>query len=128
MKNKSVSGFHNTKLIQSKHHKRCECCNYLFINDHYTLKNVQITLRLKNCFTCDNFNLINVVICGKCNEEYIGEIGGGKTELRDRVRVYRQHIRQPQYQQLKVEEQLRICGNREFQIFPLLQMRSQDTI
>ena len=43
------------------------------------------------------------------------------------VRVYRQHIRQPQYQQLKVEGHLRVCGNGEFQIFPLLQMRSQDT-
>ena len=41
--------------------------------------------------------------------------------------MYRQHIRQPQYQQLKVEEHLRVCGNSEFQIFPLLQMRSQDT-
>ena len=41
--------------------------------------------------------------------------------------MYRQHIRQPQYHQLKVEEHLRICGNGEFPIFPLLQMRSKDT-
>ena len=41
--------------------------------------------------------------------------------------MYRQHIRQPQYQQLKVEEHLRVCGNEEFRIFPLPQMRSQDT-
>ena len=51
----------------------------------------------------------------------------GKTKLRDRVRLYHQHIRQPQYQQLKVEGHLRVCGNKEFQIFPLLQMHSQDT-
>ena len=68
-----------------------------------------------------------VVIFGTCKEEYIGETGEGKTKLRDRVRVYRQHIRQPQYQQLKVEGHLRVCGNGEFRIFPLLQMRSQDT-
>ena len=43
------------------------------------------------------------------------------------IRVYRQHIRQPQYQQLKVEGHLRVCGNGEFQIFPLLQICSQDT-
>ena len=53
--------------------------------------------------------------------------GKGKTKLRDRVRVYRQHIRQPHYQQLKVEGHLRVCGNSKFRIFPLLQMRSQDT-
>ena len=40
--------------------------------------------------------------------------------------MYRQHIRQPQYQQLKVEGHIRVCGNREFQIFHLLQIRSQD--
>ena len=51
----------------------------------------------------------------------------GKTKLRDRVRVYRQHTWQPQYQQLKVEGHLRVCDSREFQIFPLLQMRSKDT-
>ena len=71
--------------------------NYLLINDHYTFKNIQITFELKNRFTCDRFNLINVVICDKCKEEYIGETGEGKTKSRDRVRVYRQHIRKPEY-------------------------------
>ena len=96
----------------------------LLINDHYTFKNVQITFNFKKRFTCDSFNLIYVVICDRCKEEYIGETGVGKTKLRDRVRVYCQHIRQPQYQQLKVEGHLRVCVNRKFQIFPLLQMRS----
>ena len=99
----------------------------LLVNDHYTFKNVQITFNLKNHFTCDSFNFIDVVICGTCKEEYIRETGKGKTKLRDRVRVYHQHIWQPQYQQLKVEGHLRTWGNEEFQIFHLLQMRSQDT-
>ena len=90
--------------------KRCECCNYLLINDHYTLKNVQISFKLKKRFTCDKSNLIYVVICDTCKEEYIGETGEGKTKLRDRVRVYHQHIKQPRLQQLKVEGHLRVCG------------------
>ena len=49
---------------------------------------------MKNRFTCDSFNLIYVVICDKYKEEYIGETDK-KTKLRDRVRVYRQHIQQP---------------------------------
>ena len=117
LKNNNVSGFHNIKLIQSKRQSpnlkklltkaefgevlsgtfncsdtRCECCNYLLINDHYTFKNDQITLKLKNRLTCDSFNLIYVVICDTCKEEYIGETGEGKTKLRDRVRAYPQHI------------------------------------
>ena len=100
----------------------------LLINDHYTFKNDQITLKLKNRLTCDSFNLIYVVICDTCKEEYIGETGEGKAKLRDRFRVYHQHIRQPQYKQLKVEGHLRVCGNGEFWIFSLLQMRSQAKI
>ena len=66
----------------------------------------QITFKLKKRFTCDSFNLTYVVICNTCKEKYIGETGVGKTELRDRARVSHKHIRQPQYQQLKVERHL----------------------
>ena len=89
--------------------------------------NVQITFKLKNRFTWDSYNLIYVVICGTCKEEYSRETGQGKTKLRGRVRVYHQNIRQPQYQQLKVEGHLRVRGNEEFRIFPLLQMHLQNT-
>ena len=134
--NNNVSGFHNIDLIQSKRQtpnlkklltkakygevlsgtfncndKRCECCNYLLINDHYTFKNVQITFKLKNRFICDSFNLIYVVICDTCKEEYIRETGEGKTK--DNQIVSSTH--------------LRVCGNGEFSIFPLLQMPSKDT-
>ena len=104
--------------------KICKFCN--LINDHYTFKKVQITFKLKNRFTCNNFNLIYVAICDTCKEEYIGDRGEGKfllqgrnrgKKLRHRFRVYRQHIRQPQYQQLKSEGHIRVCGNREFRIF-----------
>ena len=54
--------------------------------------------------TCKSSDLIYVVICSTCNEEYIRETGEGKTRVRDIVRVDRQHIRQSQYQQLKCEE------------------------
>ena len=116
MKNNNVSGFHNIDLIQSKRQtpnlkklltkakygevlsgtfncndKRCECCNYLLINDHYTFKNVQITFKLKNRFICDSFNLIYVVICDTCKEEYIRETGEGKIKLKT-IRLYRRHI------------------------------------
>ena len=80
---------------------------------------------MKPRFTCNSLNLINVAICNTCKEENIGETGEGKTKLRDRVRVYRQPIRQPQHQQLKVEGHLKIYGNGEFRI--LLKMRSQNT-
>ena len=68
--------------------------------------------------SCDSSNLIDVLVCSGCYGEYIGETGINQQKLRDRVRVSRQHIRQPEYQQLKVEEHLRNCLNGEFKIFP----------
>ena len=75
---------------------------YQVINDQYTFKIVKCTFKLNHRFTCDSFNLIYVVICDTCKEEHIGETGEGKNLTRHRVRMHRQHIRQPQYQQLKL--------------------------
>ena len=78
--------------------------------------------------SCNSSNLIYVLICSGCNEEYIGETGDGETKRRDRVWVYRQHIKDIKYQMLKVEEHLRGCGKDQFKIFPFLQMKSTDSI
>ena len=107
--------------------KRCECCNYLLLEDSYTFKHVNKTFKLKSTMSCDSSNLVYVIICTTCGEEYIGETGKNNTKLRDRVRVYRQHIRQPQYQMLQVEAHLRECGGGKFKIFPLLQIRSDNS-
>ena len=72
--------------------------------------------------TCDSRNLIYVVICSTCKEKYIGD-----SKLRDRVRIYRQHIGQSDHEKLKVEKHLRTCGKGNFTIFPFLQLRSNDT-
>ena len=53
--------------------------------------------------------------------EYTGKTGQGKTRVCDRVRVYRQHIRQPKYQQLKFEEYFRICEKGRIQNISVLQ-------
>ena len=44
-----------------------------------------------------------------------------------RKKSIKRHISQPQYQQLKDKRHLRVCGKDEFQVFPFLQMRSQNT-
>ena len=42
--------------------------------------------------------------------------------VKERINIYRQHIRQPQYQQLAVEEHLRTCRDEEFHIFPFFKI------
>ena len=147
----NVPGFKEMKLIQSRRQapnlkriltkaefsskkpavrkcgdKKCKCCDYLLLADQYIFKKTGYCFVLKTSFTCDSSNLIYVLICDGCGEEYIGETGEGVTKLRDRVRVYRQHIWDKQYQMLDVEGHVRCCGKGGFKIFPFLQMKSQD--
>ena len=71
--------------------------------------------------------LFYVVICPTCGENYTGKTGNVKAELRDRIQVYQQHIKQSQYKKLKVAENLRACIKGTFKIFFLLQMQSSGT-
>ena len=149
----NVNGFKNIRLIHAKRQppnlktiltsslftnktagvfkcsdSRCLCCQQILLEISYTFKNVgKQQFFLKTKMTCDSRNLIYVVIRPTCKEEYIGETGIGDSKLRDRVRIYRQHIRQPEHEKLKVEKHLRPCGKGNFTIFPFLQLRSNDT-
>ena len=62
--------------------------------------------------SCNSFNVIYVVICSGCLEEYVLKKQVQALRARNRVRVYRQQ---------------RICGGGSFKIFPFLQIRSNDT-
>ena len=93
----------------------------------YTFKKTNTTFTLKSPMSCNSSNLIYVIICAGCQEEYIGETGVNNTKLRDRIRVYRNHISHPEYQQNYVEGQLRNCGKGAFSVFPFLQIRKNDT-
>ena len=66
-----------------------KCCASLLLGNSCTFKNVDKTFNLKTCFSCDSYNLLYIIICPTCGEEYTGETGIDKNKLRDRVRVYR---------------------------------------
>ena len=80
--------------------KNCVSCPYLLKASLYQFKRVKKTFLLKNSLNCESSNLVYVVICQGCKEEYIGETG---FLVKERMNIYRQHIRQPQYQHLSVE-------------------------
>ena len=99
--------------------KNCVSCPYLLKGSLYQFKQVKKTFLLKNSFNCQSSNLIYVIICQGCKEEYIGETGCLVKEL---INISRQHIRQPQYQQLAAEEHLRTCGDGKFHMFPFFKI------
>ena len=99
--------------------KNCVSCLYLLKAFLYQFKRVRKILLLKNSFNCESSNLIYFVICQGCKEKYIEETGG---LVKEQINIYSQHIRQPQFQQLAVEEHLRTCGDRKFHMFPFFKI------
>ena len=81
--------------------KNCVSSPYLLKASLYQFKRVNKTILLKNSFNFESINFIYVVICQECKREYIGEMG---CLVKERINICRQHIRQPQYQQLAFEE------------------------
>ena len=70
-------------------------CDYIIEPELFKFKNRHQTFVLKSNFNCETPYLIYVIICSSCNKEYIGQTGG---QLKERLIVYRQHIRQPEYE------------------------------
>ena len=60
-----------------------------------------------------------------CKEEYIEETG---CLVKERINIYWQHIRQPQYQQSAVEEHLHTCGEGKFHMFPFFKIIQENKI
>ena len=96
-------------------------CPYFLKASLYQFKRVNETFLLQNSFNWESSNLIFVVICQGQKEEYLGE---ANCLVKERVNIYRQHISQPQYHQLAVEEHFRPCGDGNFRMlafFKILQ-------
>ena len=104
----------------SKCGKNCVCCEYIMEGPSFNFKNGSKPFKVRNPFTCDSTNLLYVITCSGCREEYIGQTS---RTLRERLILYRQHIRSPKYEQMYVEKHLRDCGNAKFSIFPFFKLK-----
>ena len=76
-------------------------------------------------FNRESTNLIYVVICNGCREEYKGQ---SQTMLKGRLNTYRQHMQQPELQKIDVEGHIRTCGGGSFKILPFFAIRENNKI
>ena len=61
----------------------------------YTFRTVDRKFEIRVPFNCESKNLIYVVICSGCKEEYIGKT---QTMLKERLNTYRQDLQQSEPQ------------------------------
>ena len=98
-------------------------CQYIKEGIEHTFKTVDKKFEIRVPFNCESKNLIYVVICSGCKEEYIGQT---QTMLKERLNTYRQHIRQPELQQIDVEGHIRTCGGGNFKIMPFFAIQEEN--
>ncbi|GAB1599900.1 uncharacterized protein LOC115230173 [Argonauta hians] len=110
----------NNYSVTKCHRPNCGICNFLIESPTYNFKSGK-TFHIKHNFSCTSSNLIYLIRCNGCLEEYIGQTS---LTLRKRFTVHRQQIRDPNTRQIPVSSHLADCPantHPKYNIFPLYQ-------
>ena len=104
----------NTGNFEKCKDARCLACQQVIVSSTYKTKNGQIIKRNAN-LNCKSKDLLYLLICDKCKEEYNGETG---IQLNLRTNLHRNQIKKKIYRKLKVSKHIHKCGKNKFSVFP----------
>ena len=99
----------------------CALCAHLLEGNNFKSKS-GFKVTVKFSMSCDVKNVVYVIICKVCKEEYVGVTN----DLRKRMSIHRNHIRDPSHRILKVSAHIENCVDAEpkFNVFPLFKMNT----
>lgn len=95
----------------------CGTCTHLQELTEFEFKN-KMTFKVKSNIDCSCKQVIYVLTCNGCKENYIGQTG----DFRKRMTIHKQQIRQPQYEMISLSRHIRNCAKDEtpwFYVFPM---------
>lgn len=104
----------------------CGNCLYLIEGTDFTFKSGTV-FRVKNSMTCASSNVIYVITCRGCNQEYIGQTS---LTIRKRMTIHRQQIRDPTTRMIPLSGHIDTCAANlipNFLVFPLYQFSTETT-
>lgn len=118
----------NTNPTVSKcNNKRCGTCIHLLEGSTTKFEKNSKPFKVKQNMTCTSKHLIYVLNCNGCNRaQYIGQTN----DLRKRVTVHRQQIKDQDLRKLPVSQHIHACAKNttpQFTIFPFYKMNNDDT-
>ena len=93
-------------------------CNIIIERKHFSFKNNMNRFEIKRNLTCNSTNVIYVIECDSCQENYIG---CAKT-LNLRVSQHKSNIKIPENRRLHVSNHLYQCSQGNFKIMPIYQV------
>ena len=103
---------------QNRRGRPCKCCDFIVECTQFLFKGCSEPFELRYHFTCDTRNLLYVITCQGCGENYIGKT---ERELRERCTDYRTAIQGKKFTQ-GVHEHVSTCGNGQFTMTPFLKI------
>lgn len=112
------------KIVSKCNDSRCGTCNHLHTGPKIILKNGGKIFANAN-MTCKSRNLIYCIKCLNCSEIYIGQTGNA---LCERIRIYKQQIRQPHLRQIPLSKHSNVCENQSLIVFPFYKVTDTDNI
>lgn len=113
-----------TKTVVKCGRGNCGLCRHLVEGHTFNFKNGK-QFHVNENITCDVKNVIYVITCGGCAENYIGETGN----LRQRVTIHNQQIRDPSTRKIQLSEHIDRCSSSDpkYTLFPFYKMQFTDS-
>ena len=102
---------------------RCELCDILIESKSFKFNNSPKPFKIKRNLNCDSTNVIYVIKCSNCSDEYIG----CSKSLRNRTALHKNHIKSDKNRKLFVSKHIFECG-KEFKIIPIYQNHNYQTL
>lgn len=113
--------------VSKCNNKRCGTCKHLLEGNTITFQNQSKPFKVKQNMSCTSKNLIYVLNCNGCNSaQYIGQTN----DLRKRVTIHRQQIKDAELRKLPVSQHIHRCAKNitpQFTIFPFYKMNNDNT-
>ena len=103
---------------------RCGLCKFITEGSSTYFKDKVFTV--KDNMSCKAKNVIYVIQCRGCNEQYIGET----VNLRNRATLHNQHIKHAELRKIPVSQHIAECSDQDpkYYIFPFYQMKTESII
>ena len=112
--------------IKKCNRPNCSLCKCMIVGNNFTFKYGK-TMYDTTSMRCDAKNLIYVMQYTGCDEEHIGETG---YNLRHRMTLHRQQIRNSNVRMLHVSNHIATCARNcetPFKLFQLYKLKEDDT-
>ena len=106
-----------TEGVSKCKNKRCKICDIIIEGKHFMFKHSGSYFEIKRNLTCTSKNVVYVLQCDKCKEEYIGST----KQLNQRISLHKSNIKLPQNRILFVSKHIFECSKGNFRVMPIYQ-------